>query len=190
MEATFRPLPVWPRRSTSSYDRRGTATFRAGMDDTLKLLQHELDLIGARHVVIGCALRPEDIRKDGWPRANARQPSHPGVEVSFTHPDQGRIAYATDVCESWQHNLRSIALGLQALRAVDRFGITERGQQHAGAKVLTAGGPSQEDVVTRGGRLVAEHGGVRAALHAVHPDHGGDPDDWHAMQAWREARGA
>lgn len=50
----------------------------------------------------------------------------------------GRMVLATDVCEDWQHNVRSIALTLEALRAVDRYGATQ-GRQYAGfAGVLTA----------------------------------------------------
>ena len=52
-----------------------------------------------------------------------------------------RLVYATDCCDFWQHNLRSIALGLEALRAVDRYGISRRGEQYAGFRAaLTAGG--------------------------------------------------
>ncbi len=39
----------------------------------------------------------------------------------------------------WQHNVRAIALTLEALRAVDRYGATETGQQYAGFKALPAG---------------------------------------------------
>jgi hypothetical protein len=33
--------------------------------------------------------------------------------------------------------------------------------------------------------LIREHGSVRAALMATHPDHGGDPDEFAAVQAAR-----
>jgi hypothetical protein len=39
----------------------------------------------------------------------------------------------------WQHNVRAIALTLEALRAVDRYGATETGQQYTGFKALPAG---------------------------------------------------
>ncbi len=52
-----------------------------------------------------------------------------------------RLVYATDCCDFWQHNVRSIALGLEALRAVDRYGISRRGEQYAGFRAaLTSGG--------------------------------------------------
>lgn len=180
----FRALTVWPHDSTPDHKRRTKWTFKAGWMDTLELLQRELRLLRASNLVIGCGLRATDVRMDGWPRSNAREPVFPGVEISFdsdvlldplarrgkelirhhggvkeaqkaTHPDVGgdardfaavqaalerkRLVYATDVCAYWQHNVRSIALGLDALRAVDRYGISKRGQQYAGFRAaLTA----------------------------------------------------
>jgi len=46
-----------------------------------------------------------------------------------------------NVCdEDWRHNVRSIALGLEALRAVDRYGISRRGEQYAGFRAALASG--------------------------------------------------
>jgi hypothetical protein len=151
----------------------------------LDLLESELRKLGAGSVVIGAAFREQDLRQDGMPRSDARAPSHPGVELSFDSR-HGRLVYATDTCLDWQHNVRSIALGLEALRAVDRYGITERGQQYAGFKALPAGdGPS----AARGAELIREHGSVRAALMATHPDRDGDPKDFADVQAARELSG-
>ncbi len=66
----------------------------------------------------------------------------------------------------------------------DRHGITRRGEQYAGFKALSAGGPSRE----RGEQLLREHGSVRAALLATHPDHGGDPAAFADVQAARSAQ--
>jgi hypothetical protein len=181
MTMAFRPIEVWPHGSTPAHARRSRHVFRAAWSDTLNLLERELRHLGARNVVIGCGLREQDIRNDGWPRSGARVLEHPGVEVSFDSP-HGRLVYATDVCAWWEHNVRAIGLGLEALRAVDRHGITRRGEQYAGFKALTAGGPSPE----RGATIVGLHGSVRAALRATHPDHGGDPADFADVQAYRE----
>ena len=119
------------------------------------------------------------------PRSGAKVPAHPGIEVSF-ESRHGRLVYATDVCVFWEHNVRSIALGLEALRAVDRYGITRRGEQYAGWKQLGQG--SNGSSAQLGADLVAHHGGVREALLATHPDHGGDPEDFAAVQAYRESQ--
>lgn len=181
----FRALIAWPHEATPADARRSRYIFKAGWADTLELVMRELRLLRASDLVIGCGLKPSDIRKDGWPRSNAAAPLFPGVEVSFdsdvlldplarrgkelirrhggvkeaqkaTHPDIGgdardfaaiqaaqerkRLVYATDTCGFWQHNVRSIGLGLEALRAVDRYGISKRGQQYAGFRAaLTSG---------------------------------------------------
>jgi hypothetical protein len=180
---TFRPLAVWPHPSTQAWERRGRSTFRAGWDDTVNLILDEIDRRDGSDVIIGAGLSPDDIRIDGLPRANARQPLHPGVEVSF-NTRQGRLVFATDVCEYWQHNVRSIGLGLEALRAVDRYGITRKGEQYAGFAQLAAG----ESLNERGRRLVEAAGGIKAALIANHPDHGGDPADLAAVIAFRDGQ--
>lgn len=178
MNVTFRPLPTWPHPAT--HPRRSRWTFKAGWSSTLSLLQREIRRLDGRNVVIGAAFREEDLRLDGMLRAAVGEPAHPGIEISFDSR-HGRLVYATDTCERWEHNVRSIALGLEALRAVDRYGITRQGEQYAGWKQLSAGGPSS----ARGHDLIREHGSVRDALMATHPDHGGDPADFADVQAAR-----
>lgn len=166
MAYAFRPLSTWPYSETPADRRRSRLTFKAGWQDTLDLLAYEIDWLGGSDVVIGADFREGDIRMDGMPRANAREPMHPGVEISF-NSKFGRLAYSTDVCELWKHNVRSIGLGLEALRAVDRYGISQRGQQYAGFAMLSAG----EDPIARGRRIVEAHQGeVHKALRATHPD--------------------
>lgn len=158
-------------------------TFRAGWQDTLELLGDELRMIDGKNVVIGAGIRERDLRLDGLPRAGAHEPTHPGIEASFDSR-HGRIVYHTDACVRWEHNVRCVALGLAALRAVDRYGITAAGEQYAGFKALPPGdGPS----AARGSRLVVERGGmVTAALKATHPDHGGNAKDFADVQAHRQ----
>lgn len=177
---TFRPLPIWPYPPTAN--RRSRYTFRAPWSDTVEMLKYEVDRLGGSAAIIAAGFSEGDIRKtDGLPRADARVPSHPGVEVSFDTP-MGRLVYGTDVVEDWQGNVRSIALGLEALRAVDRFGISRKGEQYAGWLALP--GP-EGAAVDRGRRLVETHGGIVPALKATHPDHGGDQQAFQDVQAYR-----
>lgn len=146
----FHPLTDWPAKATPAVQRRGWLTFSAGFNDTLKLLENELDKVGARDVVVQVAMRAEDIRTDGWPRASA-QASHPGVILSFGSK-HGPHSHLTDTHELWQHNLRAVALGLQALRAVDRYGITTRGEQYTGWKAIPATTSSGDAPIARPAR--------------------------------------
>lgn len=108
--ASFRPLAVWPYPDTTS--RRGRATFRAPWSNTLELLDREIRQLSGSAVIIAAGFAETDLRLDGWPRSGAKVPAHPGVEISFDSR-LGRLVYATDVCRWWEHNVRSIALGLE-----------------------------------------------------------------------------
>lgn len=179
MQVRFRPISSWPAEFVPGHRHD---PFRASFGQTLQLLEFELDKLGASDVVIEAGFREQDIRLDGWPRSNAQQPSFPGVIVNF-ESHHGPLRYGTSMYVRWQANLRAIALGLEALRAVDRHGIGQRGEQYAGWKQLTAGGPD----VARGRTLIAHHGGERAARFATHPDQGGDAKDFADVQAAIEA---
>lgn len=137
VEATFRPIDHWPGTLTPP-GKRQRARFKAGRSDTMELLQRELRHLGARSVVIQLDLRERDIRLDGWPRADARPPGHPGVVLAF-QSKHGPLKYPCDTFTDWRDNLRAIALALEALRKVDRYGVTRRGEQYRGWKALPGG---------------------------------------------------
>lgn len=159
-----------------------SSPFRTGWSGTLRLLERELDKLGAHEVVIELALTETEIRLDGRPRAGAR-PSHPGVVISFDS-NHGPLRYGTDAFPDWQANVRAVALGLEALRKVERYGIGRRGEQYQGWRQLEAG---SDHLRQHGRELIAEHGGETAALKATHPDRGGDAADFRAVQAVRES---
>lgn len=176
---TFRPI----ERPVRSGWR--PCPFRASWSSTVDLFVKELRAHGARHVVLEVDMREQDLRLDGMPRADRRAQS-PGIVVSFeatTVPGKPRLRYEVGSFGDWQDNLRAIALGLQALRAVDRYGVTKRGEQYAGWKALPMG--SADPSAERGRELIREHGGITAALKATHPDHGGDAAAFADVQAAR-----
>lgn len=189
MQYTFRPLR-WAEASTPATSRRSRWTFKAGWQDTLNLLARELEYLGARDVVIEADFREQDLRLDGMPRSNARQPEHPGVRIAF-ESKYGPLVYSTDSCAFWQHNVRSIALGLEALRAVDRYGVTRRGEQYTGWKEISsapADAPLSDadawGVLSRLARLDPEdlpsdERIISLARRYAHPDHGGTEQTWH-----------
>lgn len=175
-----RPLTTWPGRKMTPHSERRRSPFSAAFGDTTILLRRELDHLGAHQAVLELAIGEGDIRLDGLPRASARA-AHPGVVLSF-ESRHGPLRYAVDRFVAWQDNLRAIALGLESLRRVDRYGMSSSGEQYRGWLALEAG---TSDLVTWGRTLITHHGGVAAALMATHPDRGGDPDDFAAVQAAR-----
>lgn len=188
----FRPL-TWAGKSTPPEQRLGRYRFRASYSDTLDRLRYELVSLGASEAVIEADFREQDIRQDGLPRANARVTTHPGVRVAF-ESKHGPLIYSTDQYEVWQHNLRAIALGLEALRAVDRYGITRRGEQYTGWRAIDAAPPINRAAARLGemagwGEMpdatdhVVVDAAYRSAARRCHPDTGGSVAMFQELQA-------
>lgn len=161
-----------------------SSQFKAPMAKTIKALRHELRAVdGLVDAILMIDFREQDLRLDGLPRADKRAQS-PAVVLAFQAQaiaGEPHLRYEVGTYARWSDNVRAIALGLEALRAVDRYGITRRGEQYAGWKALpmATGNPSPE----RGRTLIREHGSVRRALHATHPDHGGSARDFADVRA-------
>lgn len=56
--------------------------------------------------------------------------------VSFTGSDGHQYSYPCDTFQQYADNLRAIALALEALRKIDRYGVTRRGEQYQGFRAL------------------------------------------------------
>jgi hypothetical protein len=174
-------LPAWPYPPRASQ----STSFRAGWEDTLELLDREISMLGGDDLVIGIVCEPSQISISGALKAGHRvEVQHPGAEVSFT-AGEGRMTFHTDAFPHLAWNLRAIALGLEALGRVDRYGITSGGEQYAGFAQLGTGGPDP----ARGKALVELAGSLKEALRKHHPDHGGKDRDFVDVQAYRKAVG-
>lgn len=176
MRATWRPLPAWPYPPAP----KSSVSFRVDWNQTMRNLGEEIERIKGRDVLIGIVAGDDQFLLDGSIKANLKV-RHPGAEVSFEVPGRGRLAFHTDAFSTLQANLRAISNGLEALRAVDRYGITTGNEQYAGFTALAPGGPDP----VRGKRLVDEAGGITAALKRHHPDHGGQAAAFADVQAFR-----
>lgn len=221
LDIRFRPIDNWPGALRTNAERT-SPQFSARYTDTLDVLERELNHLDAERVVIQLALAPSDIRLDGFPRANAR-PDHPGVIVSFDSK-HGPLRYLTDVftgrsvwrssasggswhMPGWQANVRAIALGLEALRKVDRYGITKRGEQYRGWAELPTGiaQPASHMTTDEAARFIAEQSGLgafmvdeiaheaiyrrhayKSAVKRLHPDVGGDADLFQRLQVAKQ----
>ncbi|MGH3189992.1 MAG: hypothetical protein ACRDOL_22555 [Streptosporangiaceae bacterium] len=195
----FRPLGPWTGPATPAGSRRN-ATFKATYPATLALVFREAEKLGARELVLQVDISDRWIRTDGLPAANARFGSHPGVVVSF-ESRYGPLRYATDAFTEWRDNLRAIALSLEALRAVDRYGVSKRGEQYTGWKALPAGtgaafGSADDaeqwmrQVALERFQIEADRDRPTAIYHALarrmHPDTGGDRGEWDRLDAARQ----
>lgn len=144
IDLRFTPLTKWPSEQTKG---RKVAAFAAKYAATLDLLEDELKKLNAKEITIQAFFNLSQLRNDGWPFSNA-EPSGPGLILSFRTKD-GPLSFPCDRYQHFDDNLRAIALSLQALRAVDRYGVTKRAEQYSGWKRIEAaplaGFASKED---------------------------------------------
>jgi len=213
----LRPIEAWPGPMTSASARQ-RSPFKAAWRSTLDTLDRELFHLGrqgAASAVLQIAMREQDFRLDGMPRANAR-PEHPGV-ILAVDAAAGPLSFPCDTYVTWQENLRALALALEALRRVERYGVTRRAEQYRGWRALPPGGATPMPAATEpmAPRAAAEYlleharpvGGVpvgmgaqallerrlaveltyRLAARALHPDReGGSTEGFQRLQAARD----
>lgn len=198
LDYEIRPLGIWPGVRTMSRKR---SAFKIVESKVLQHLQREIRHLWGKQVVFRLAVREQDIRQDGMLRANAR-PTDPGMILEFTAEKltgEPRLLYRCDTFSNWWHNLSAIARGLEALRMVDRYGVTPTGEQYAGFKALpSVTAPTMTTEVAA--NIVANHSdetpvniirstdvaraATRAAKFRSHPDrNAGNSETWESVQA-------
>lgn len=193
-EFQCRPVGQWPGTLTRN---RRRALFSAGYGDTVKLLNDELSHLEAKGVVLLMALSPEDIRLDGRPRSTAK-PDHPGVVLSLTGKF-GPVMIPCDTFYDWQDNLRAIALSLESLRALNRYGVATTGQQYRGWQALPAPDDASRWGVEQAKRFVEsivgnvtwrepyQSNAIKDALVKTHPDKpNGSPEKFKRVEQCRK----
>lgn len=198
MQYQFRPLGIWAGVKTVRPER---SRFKTNYSRTLELLERELASLEAKQIVIQIDLPESKIRRDGLPRTDA-YPNYQGVILAFGSK-YGSLKYATDVFDRWKDNMRAIALGLEALRKVDRYGITKRGEQYTGWKQLSSGPQSSVSDTATAAEFIAKYcedtaageiannmrsyrKAYRQAAMKLHPDKGGDQFDFCELQKAKE----
>lgn len=149
--------PLSDRTWLRPHSKREPTRFRSSWVETQDQLEREVKMLHGANLVIEVDLRPQDLKLNGEIRANAREAETPGVIVMFTTKTHGDLVYRCDTYRAdyafqgphWQHNVRAIAKTLEALRAVDRYGATDTGQQYTGFKALPAGRAMPASHMTR-----------------------------------------
>ncbi|MGA9770006.1 MAG: molecular chaperone DnaJ [Blastocatellia bacterium] len=216
LKLKIRPIEGWPGDATRS---RKHSPFRSGYKDTLDLLERELNMLHARNVVVQLAVRESEIAIDGNLKAYAK-PEYPGVILAFEwwkptgkSNERGQalgkytpLSFPCDQYTDWKDNLRAIALAMEALRKVDRYGVTRSGEQYKGWTPLPASGGLQSD--EEAARTLARFGNsdatpdmllkdanfakqiYRAACRLTHPDtNEGKGEGFNQVQiAWERIR--
>jgi hypothetical protein len=161
----------------------------------LELLEREAEQLLAVSVIIEIAVAAGDIRQDGKPRASAR-PTLPAIVVYILRRNKTPLQFASDAFTGWQDNLRAIALTMENLRAIDRYGVTKAEEQYRGFEAIEAPQAvsrerqcaevianytlkTAEDLLSNFDALKLAY---RAACRQTHPDFGGDAEAFKVVQ--------
>ncbi len=170
------------RRQHARFGRRdrNTAGHRAlkglSVGDGLERLTGELRRLGAARVVISSNLRT---RLDGLPYAQqAKSLDDPGVAVYFQLKRQSLVL----ACDRWRSvadNLAALAGHIEAIRAVDRYGVGTMEQAFSAYKALPADSAADWRTVLFGTDVPAPvtvddvKDAYRERARLLHPDVGG-----------------
>jgi hypothetical protein len=189
-----------------SSPRKPSSAFRADWRNTLDLLERETDLLQIKgYVIIELDVHDADIQASRQALLARSAVGYDGVVVSF-EAKRGPMRFACDAyyqsyvndMSGWRANVRAVALTLEALRAIDRWGAAQTGQQYTGwlalppaddltfpsadaaarwlrekVKELNAGSRRPPDVAAMS---LADL--YRDAARMLHPDVAGAAPDW------------
>lgn len=192
MNATASPLswPAgWPR--TPDAERRRSAFGKWNSKPSLSMglieLSDELNRLGVDldDVVISTNLA---LRLDGLPRSGQATPADPGVAVYWVAEDGSEHVLACDQYDLVGCNLRAIVRTIEATRAITRWGAVSLEQAFRGYAALpdSAGGEAWWTVLgleAPTSDLVVIRTAYKRFAKVVHPDVGGDIEEWHQLQA-------
>lgn len=152
--------------------------------DAAKRLYVELDRLGATHVILSTN---QEVRADGTPRSDRREPTDVGAAVYFRLADKPRCL----ACDRWNRvadNIAAIAQHIDALRRIDRYGVGTMEQAFAGYAALpptsedwaivlgVSATATREEIISAHRKLASEH----------HPDKGGRLEDMARINAARD----
>ncbi len=170
------PFPLaWPTgKPRTLADRRMRSQFKVSFAQARDQLLTELGRMQASKIVISTNIQ---LRRDGLPYANFREPQDPGVALYFVAFKKS-YAFACDQWDLTRDNLRAIGCHITALRGMERWGVS-RMEEVFSPFALPAAIPwwsvlgvkqeaSFEQVRTAYRRLSQKH----------HPDAGGDRAAW------------
>lgn len=146
------PFPLqWPEgwkrtpqhsRSKSKFGHKGSG--QVSLSNALFFLREELDRLKARNAVITSDL---PTRNDGLPYADGRA-TDPGIAVWFVLDGHERV-FACDKWRSAAENMQSIALSIEAMRGLTRWGASDIvTRAFTGFSALPPGSGAEENVGT------------------------------------------
>lgn len=203
----IKPINKWLGTTTKN---PGNSQFKQTYSNTKAILQNELAKLKAiaSTVQLEMFIEAKDLRADGELRANAK-PFRAGVVLSFSkiknrfYDEKSQswknelqtLSYPCDTYNYWQDNLRAIALSLQKLRDVARYGVFKYEDMLTRLALPSAEGKLSDRDAAR--LFLIKHSGFELnplageadlrnayfeAAKKLHPDKGGNLEDFHSLQ--------
>lgn len=192
--------PAWKRNQTpkraSFHSKKATGwgTRQKTVAESRDFLLEELRRLGvtnSANVVISTNIRT---RNDGLPYSNASEPDDSGVAVYFLKDDE-QICMPCDTYDRVADNLYAVAKVIEAMRAIERHGSDMMNAAFTGFQALPENGSGTKwwEVleVSRHASMQEIRKAHRLKSMEHHPDKGGDPEMFHAIQtAFQQANNA
>jgi hypothetical protein len=184
----------WPEGQPRAKYRQPSNFGKHNFGALCRRIMNELRLMGARHIVLSTNV---GLRLDGLPYANQGNPSDPGVAVYFDRPHGRQWTSYAMACDKWdriEHNLHAIGKTLDAMRGIERWGVTEFAERSfAGFQAaLPAAGSDWRSTlgVTKFDDLDTVHRRYRELAREAHPDlKNGNPHQMLRLnEAWEAAQ--
>lgn len=170
----------WPRTAKPERSR-----FDVTMGIATSELLNQLRLMGARYPVISTNV---ELRRDGLPRADRRQPVDCGVAVYF----QRRGKQMTFACDRWDRvgdNIRAICKTIEAMRGIERWGASDMMERaFAAFEALPPPGEAVQascwDILglEPGADIHTIKAAWRKRMKTAHPDQGGTREEYEQVQ--------
>ncbi len=130
LDYSIHPIQQWPGERKKPGSGYRNSQFRSTWGQTLDRLEYEVDALRGSDVVIQLDCERSQLTNSGKMRAGVK-PRSPAVILSF-ESKHGPMSYPCETFGTWQANVHAIALSLEALRAVDRYGVTRGREQYQG----------------------------------------------------------
>lgn len=176
----------WPLGAPRTKSPRRSVFRHTTFSKSVREVRDELTKLGAKTILISSNLAGDTVRNGdhGCVAYWTVREKVGDAEVMVPHQ------LACDVWNRLDHNLHAIALSLESLRGLDRWGAIRRDQAFAGLRALPAGEsgvvvarPWREvlggfpDGLDREDLLALAKSRHRKLIAAAHPDRGGNQDD-------------
>lgn len=161
----------WPvGRPRTAYPAR--SRFDTSQEKAQRTLVEEVRRMGGSQLVISTNI---ELRRDGLPYANRREPSDKGVAVYFDYKRRP-MCFACDRWDRIGDNIYAIATTIEALRGIERWGSGSMVEQAFTGFVALPAPKSPWDVigVQRGASLEEIETAFRAKAKRLHSDAGGN----------------